>query len=218
MRRTILIACWSVLLLALPARAENTEHLAIDRKEIKVWTVEVPGQPMRGFRAVTTVRSSLGGLVALLMDAEAAPRWVYRMEQMRLVGVDARAGIFVVYAEMDFWPLRNRDTVVTGRIAQDPQSLAVTLESRNIELEALPPVAGKLRMPAMWGRWDFRPLGNGLVEVTMSGQADPGGSIPAFLVNLMIEDTPYKTLQGLRRVIGESRYQQARIEGIREPR
>lgn len=214
MRRLLWSLSWLVLAAVSPARADD--RLAIDRDGIKVWTVEAPDQPLRGFRAVTTVRSSLSGLVTLLMDTEAAPRWVYRMTRLELVSADLRAGTFTVHAQMNFWPLCNRDAVIAGRINQDPASLAVTVDSRGIDLPALPPRPGLVRMPAMWGRWVFRPLGNGQVEVTMSGQADPGGHIPAFLVNLMIEDTPFNTLRGLRRAIAAAGYQQARVEGIRE--
>jgi hypothetical protein len=55
------------------------------------------------------------------------------------------------------------------------------------------------------------------VQVIMTGQADPGGRIPDLLVNLVIQETPYRTLLGLRRQITATRYQQMHISGIREP-
>lgn len=195
----------------------SDESLVIDRQQVKVWTVTVPGEPLRGFRAVTTVRSNLSGLVGLLMDTEAAPRWIYRTERVQVLRCDEAAGTFAVLAEMDFWPLANRDVVVEGRVTQDPATLAVTIDSHGVSLASAPPREGRVRMPAMRGRWEFRPLGAGLVEVTMSGHADPGGHIPDFLVNLMIKDTPYQTLLGLRRAIPAPKYQQSRYAGIREP-
>lgn len=205
------------VVLCAPAHAMPGEQLAIDRQDVRVWTVPTPGEPLRGFRAVTTVRSTLAGLVALLMDTEAAPRWIFRTERMQLLRCDERAGTFVVLADMDFWPLTGRDAVVEGRIVQDPDSLAVLVDSRSTALAEVPPRAGRVRMPALRGRWDFRPLPDGRVEVTMSGHADPGGRIPDFLVNLMIKETPYRTLLGLRREIAAPKYQQYRNPAIREP-
>lgn len=218
MYRPLWMGLGLVLILACPAPARADEdRLAIDRQQVKVWTVAEPGQSLRGFRAVTTVRSSLAGLVSLLMDTGAAPDWVYRTRRMQMLRCDEQAGEFTVLAEMDFWPLPDRDVVVEGRVSQDPASLRVTVESRGVQAAAVPPRPGFVRMPSMRGRWEFRPLGNGLVEVRMSGHGDPGGRIPDFLVNLMIKDTPYRTLLGLRRTIGAAKYQQARIAGIREP-
>ena len=194
------------------------ESLAINRQQVRVWTVAEPGEPLRGFRAVTTVRSSLSALVSLLMDTNAAPRWIYRTRRIDVLRCDEAAGTFVVLAEMDFWPLANRDVVVEGHVTQDPATLGVTIDSRSVSLASAPPREGRVRMPAMRGRWEFRPLGGGMVEVTMTGHADPGGHIPDFLVNLMIKETPYQTLLGMRRVIAAPAYQQSRYAGIREPK
>lgn len=208
---------WVVLVLIAPVQAGEVERLALDRDRIQVWTMRVPGEPLRGFRAVTTVRSSLGALVALLMDTDAAPQWVYRTDHMELLASDAHAGTFRVHARMDFWPLHDRDVVVAGRVAQDPVSRTVTVVSRSASREGPPPAPGILRMKAFEGRWELRPVGSGEVEVTMSGHADPGGYLPAFLVNLVVEEAPYRTLKGLRRMVAAPKYQAARVEGIREP-
>lgn len=218
MQRHFWIGLGLALVLAgpLPVRAQD-ESLVIDRQQVKVWTVREPDAPLRGCRAVTTVRSSLSGLVRLIMDTHAAPDWVYRTSRMQLLRSDEQAGTFTVLAEMDFWPLPDRDVVVEGRVSQDPVSLLVTVDSHALRQSALPPRAGFVRMRSMRGLWEFRPLGHGLVEVSMSGHADPGGHIPDFLVNLMIKETPYRTLLGLRRVIAGARYQQERVPGIREP-
>lgn len=218
MRRRFWIGLGLAVVLAgpLPALAQD-ESLAIDRQQVKVWTVREPDAPLRGFRATTTVRSSLSGLVRLIMDTGAAPEWIYRTDRMQLLRSDAQAGTFTVLAEMDFWPLPDRDVVVEGRVSQDPASLVVTVDSQAVRQAALPPRAGFVRMRSMRGLWEFRPVGQGLVEVSMRGHADPGGHIPDFLINLMIKETPYRTLLGLRRVIANAKYQQERVPGIREP-
>lgn len=190
--------------------------MVIEHNQVKVWTCAIPGEPLRGFRAVTTVRSSLSGLVALLLDTGAAPQWVFRTNRIELLRRDDRAQTFTIRAETNFWPLQDRDVVMNGRIYQDPASLAVHIDSQNTAPGQYPERSEFVRMPKMRGNWEFRPVGNGLVEVSMTGLADPGGSIPDFLVNLVIKETPYQTLLGLRQVVAQPRYQQARIEGIRE--
>ena len=67
---------------------------------------------------------------------------------------------------------------------------------------------------ALRGGWLFRPLANGQVEVTMTGHADLGGAVPAVIVNLLIQEHPYNTLQGLRRVIGDMTYQKVQYPHI----
>jgi len=69
----------------------------------------------------------------------------------------------------------------------------------------------------MQGQWAFRPLGGGMVEVTMSGRAHPGGSIPEWAVSLVIQETPWQTLKALRRVVARHSYQYAPLPQIKEP-
>lgn len=199
-----------------PADADIEQ--VIDRNQVRVWTCAIPSEPLRGFRAVTTVRSSLSGLVALLLDTSAAPQWVFRTNRIELLRRDDRAQTFVVRAETNFWPLQDRDVVLNGRVYQDPATLVVQIDSQSAPPGQYPLRNEFVRMPNMRGNWEFRPLGNGLVEVAMSGIADPGGSIPDFLVNLVIKETPYRTLLGLRQMVVQAKYQQARVDGVREPR
>ena len=205
-----------LLLVSVVSQAAEWE-LARDRNGIKVWTRNEPGYPIRAFKAVTTVDSSLSGLVSLIMDTDHVSEWAYRILGVNVLTRDDDAATFVIYTKTDFpWPLSNRDVVLAGQIAQDEKTKLVTIRSRSTPAGQYPEQPGFLRMPDMVGDWIFRPLGAGKVEVTMIGRADPSGNIPFGVVNLIIHETPYRTLQGLRQVIGADRYQRARLKQIKE--
>jgi hypothetical protein len=199
--------------------AANEEwSLVRDSDGIKVWTRAVPNYPIHAFKAVTTINSSLSGLVNLVMDTEHASLWSYRTKKVNILKADHDKGIFILQVFMSFpWPLQDRDVVVEGWLTQDENTGIVSIKSR-----ALPPGQyadnkNFMRMKSFEGDWVFRPLGRGRVEVTMLGQADPGGYIPASVINLIIHETPYQTLKGLQRVIDNPRYQSGSLPKIREP-
>ena len=205
-----------LLLVSVVSQAAEWE-LARDRNGIKVWTRNEPGYPIRAFKAVTTVDSSLSGLVSLIMDTDHVSEWAYRILGVNVLTRDDDAATFVIYTKTDFpWPLSNRDVVLAGQIAQDEKTKLVSIRSRSTPAGQYPEQPGFLRMPDMVGDWIFRPLGAGKVEVTMIGRANPSGNIPFGVVNLIIHETPYRTLQGLRQVIGADRYQRARLKQIKE--
>jgi hypothetical protein len=52
--------------------------LILDKNDIKIWSYRLPDSPYHGFKAVTTLKSSLTGAVAMVMDTQAANRWLYR--------------------------------------------------------------------------------------------------------------------------------------------
>ena len=207
-----------LLLLLATAGASATEwELARDRNGVKVWTREEPGFPISAFKAVTVVDSSLSGLVSLILDTDSVSQWAYRVLRIEVLSRDDAAATFIIRTETDFpWPLSNRDVVLAGQVSQDEKSRIVTVRSRSTPLGQYPPHPDFVRMPEMIGDWIFRPLGGGKVEVTMIGRANPAGNIPFGVVSLIIHETPYQTLIGLRKIIGQERYQRARLSQIRE--
>lgn len=213
----ILVFSFLAFLLAASARASDWE-LALDRHEVRVWTRTIPGYPIRELRAETTVKSTLNGLVALLMDTDNAARWIYRTDRIDLLKRDDASGSFLIRVMTDFpWPLTDRDAVVEGRITQDAGTGVISVSSRAVTLNAYPAMEDFVRMPDMEGTWTFQPLGQGQVRVVMTMRADPGGNIPAAVINLIVHETPYRTLRELRKVIVEPRYQNARLPQIHEP-
>lgn len=218
MLKRMLLSLWMLALPALSAAEAGVWEGGRESHGIRVWTREVPGSPVRAFKATMVVKTTLSGLVNLIQDTENAHRWVYSTERIQLLKQDVEKGTFVVRAQMNFpWPLADRDVIVAGHVLQDERSLAVTIHSRGINGPEYPPEADIVRMPTMEGTWVFRPLGNGMVEVTMVSHADPGGHIPPGIVNMLLDMTPRKTLEGMRRLLPDPRYQRALVPQIREP-
>lgn len=209
----------TLLLLLLPSisMAASDWSQARSANGITVWTREAPGYSLREFRAETTVRSTLAGLVTLIMDTDRAATWIYRTQRVDVLQRNDQEATFVVHMVTDFpWPLTDRDAVVAGRIVQTG-NLTVHIISQSLLDDSYPVNPGLVRMRDFYGNWTFRPLGDGMVHVTMQGRADPGGTLPHSIVNLLIHETPYQTLRGLRRVIPQPRYQQSQQPAIQEP-
>lgn len=209
-------ALWLCAGLALAVEPADMK-LVLDRNGIKIWSYEVANSPLHGFKAVTTVHSTLAGVVALVANTEEAPRWLYRTSRVETLQRDEQNMTFTVRVLTDFpWPFADREAIVAGRITQDPQNLTVRVDSNSV-LSSYPLRPGVLRMPNVQGNWLFRPAGPGLVEITMTGHADPGGYLPPSLINLLVQEHPYNSLRGLRDIISEPRFQTARVASIREP-
>lgn len=215
---TIIWAWFLMLVMANVAVASESPDmkLVLNKNGIKVWAYRVSNSPLYGFKAVTTVKSSLAGVVALVADTDAAPRWLYRTSEVEALKRDDQNMTFTVRVVTDFpWPFKDREAVVAGKISQDPNNLSVRVDSNSVG--SYPLHEGYLRMPEVQGSWIFKPIGQGQVEITMTGHADPGGYLPASLINLLIQEHPYNSLLGLREIIGESRFQTVRVANIREP-
>jgi hypothetical protein len=62
----------------------------------------------------------------------------------------------------------------------------------------IPEKKGVVRLPEGRGLWVFTPLENGKTEVYHRFGGDPGGNIPAWIVNMFLVDGPHKTILGLQ--------------------
>ena len=201
------------------ANEENIQanRLILDKNNIKIWSYKVPKSPLSGFIATTTVKSSLSGLVSLITDTQNANRWLYRTSRIDVLARDDGQQFFTIRVITDVpWPLTDREALVDVRITQDKTGRVRIDSNESVNASKYPVADCCLRMPMVKGYWLFKPVGNGMVEVTMSGHADPGGMIPKGLVNFLIQEHPYNTLQGLRRVIGDTTYQKAQYPHIVE--
>ena len=213
-----IIGCCLLVSSVFAEEANQSDKLILDKNNIKIWSYKVPKSPLSGFKATTTVKSSLSGLVSLITDTPNAHRWLYRTNRIDVLARDDSQQFFTIRVITDVpWPLTDREALVDVRISQDTKTGRVRIDSNeSVSANKYPVADSCLRMPMMKGYWLFKPLGNGLVEVTMSGHADPGGMIPKGLVNFLIQEHPYNTLQGLRRLIGDMSYQKTQYPHIVE--
>ncbi len=151
---------------AMAAAKPADMKLVLDKQGIRVWSYAIPGSPLHGFKAVTTVKSNLNSIVGLISDTEAASRWLYRTSEVETLRRNDENMSFVIRVVTDFpWPFKDREAVVAGRITQDPQTMIVRIDSNTVS--GFPTRQGNLNMPLVQGSWQFRPLGNGQVEITM---------------------------------------------------
>jgi len=172
------------------------------------------------FRGVMEVRTSLSALVALFYDVQSMPKWVHRiLEARKLEQIGDHEAYAYVAIRMP-WPFRNRDLVLHSTMEQDPHSLAVTI--RGADVSGRSPERGQyVRVRKIRSHWTFSPQAGGVVEVAFQGYGDPGGNLNSpfirWAIDLVLWESPAKTLQGLRKMIDAPRYRDRKLVFVREP-
>lgn len=186
---------WLVLV-AGGAAASGWDH-AGDRDGIQVWTRTIPGAPLKDFRGVTVVEQPLDVVVAAVTDVAAYPEWFFQMKEARIVQGERLDDAHVYFMIGGIWPVSDRDAVIRATVSQDPRTLAVHMAA-DAAPDFLPPVPGRVRMPAMKSGWKLTPLSATRTEIELIGNADPGGWIPLWLANSVVQMMPRETLKRLR--------------------
>lgn len=201
------------------ASAQADWKLKKSTDAIKVYYRDT-GDGYTEFRGVTRVRTSLGALVALFRDAQAMPQWVHRTVEARTLEYVSDHEAYVYIVNDMPWPFEHRDVVVHTTLEQDPSTLRVTIRGTNAD-GRIPERSPYVRMPRLQSHWSFEPDPDGGVEVVFQGFGDAGGNTNSpmlgWAVDLVLWESPLKTLEGLRRMLAEPVYENRQLDYIREP-
>jgi len=197
--------------------AEAPADFALDKDKngIKVYTRKIEGSSLKEFKGVTSIKTSLTSLVALMDDTDALTKWLHNCSAAKLVqsmNYYERITYTVINAP---WPVSDRDTVSYSKIVQDPKSKVITIYLKGMA-DKYPKQSGKVRVPAMKDFWQFIPSKSGYVTVIYQLHSDPGGSIPDAIANSTATDIPYHTLLNMHKIIKQEKYQTAKIPQVKE--
>src|SRR3989338_4129766 len=182
---------------------ENPWKLRINDQGISVYTRKVAGSPILEFKADMIVDAPLAKIVALFEDEKGLPVWYYQCTQARLLK-DEGPQDKVLYIVLDLpWPVAHRDSIFRRSKVSDKNTGAVSYSIKALPDE-LPLKKGMVRVQAINSVWRFTPFADGQTEIYFQQHSNPGGSIPALLVNRLVKDIPFNTLKNFRQFIKDS--------------
>ena len=71
------------------------------------------------------------------------------------------------------------------------------------------PQTKHIRIRESFGTYVLAPTRENKLRVTWQQYVDPGGALPAWVVNSMLTDLPFKSMQAFREVVQQSPYRDA---------
>jgi len=204
MKAIISIALISAL--CLTANAQTSWDLKKDQDGIKVYTGSVANSNIKVVRVTCTLNANVSQLTALLLDTKAHEQWVYNTKRSYLVKQISPSDL-IYYSEISMpWPLTNRDVVAEMTISQQPGTKVVTVTANEVS-QYVAVNKDKVRVPLSKVSWIVTPVGTNQLSIEYVGQADPGGSVPAWLVNSFSTKGPFETFKKLKELVGSPAYQ-----------
>jgi len=202
----------AVLLLACTHQAFALDttgwRMVSDKNGIQVYMKHDDEARIKTFRGVTRFRvQNLHAMSGVLNDTPNMPRWMHFISKAKEIRRSDYLNREYQFLTTLPWPLADREAVVKLLVRQDAATQGVTVHVINAPT-LLPPNSDYIRFPQMTGIFAFIPTGRDKeVEVTYELVLDPGGYIPAWIANIVLKDTPYFTLERLRRVVERPEYQ-----------
>lgn len=180
-----------------------------DDDDIVVWQREVPGTSQVEFRGRGTVKASVKHLIAIIRDQERKTEWMANCVGNHAIQYVSKSKMVIYNRTGSPAPfVDDRDVVLESDATFDLAKRSVEITFRETTHPKMPPVEDVVRMPKTRGFWRLEYKDTDLTMVTYQVQADPGGSIPQWVVNWASKGLPRKTIEGLRTQAAKGGYEQ----------
>jgi hypothetical protein len=210
-RMSILV--FMAMLLVHGAWAQKTWKLISEKDGIYVYTQNLENSKFKAVRAVCTVDCGVSRVSYVLMDVSNTKDWVYATKVCKLLKKMSPTDIFY-YSEVELpWPVSNRDFIIRITLTQDPKTKIARIVAEN-HPEYVPEKKSVVRIPKSSGNWILTPLGDGRTKVEYIIHVDPGGSVPAWMVNMLADVGPHSSFTKLKKEVKKDKYNNVTLDGI----
>jgi len=201
---TIKIAClFSFSVLTLTGYSQYNWKLSKEKDGIKVYQSEVKNSNLKSIKVECVLQGTYDKLMTILNDVSRHKEWVYNSKTAYILKRNSPYE-FYYYTETSIpWPMSNRDGVVHLTMTRDSLNrfLKITAEgSPNF----IPEKSGKVRVPRSSVNWYVTMPSSTSISIVYTFEADPGGSMPAWLVNMFADKGPYESFKKLSEILKKS--------------
>ena len=180
-----------------------------DKKGIVIETSSVAGSPFKAVRGEMSVKASVSSLVALVQDLESCPDWAALCKEARVEKTVSDTETYAyIYNDIPF-PVSDRDVYAHVIWVQDPESKKVSMTST--ATAGGTPETGAVRIQNAVSQWHFTPNNDGTTKVENFAHIDPNGPTPAWITNMMLVDSPFKSMQKMREIVEAGTYADVKI-------
>ncbi|MEI6435731.1 MAG: START domain-containing protein [Bacteroidota bacterium] len=168
-----------------------------EKDGIRIYTKKEPGNSLKSFKGVTDICASMEKVCDLIGNVKNLDWWDKNLREIRVLYYEKekRSQYYLVYNSP--WPVTDRDLCVDALISTDPETGVRTILSKPL-LDVIPERPGLVRITEYWQKWIMEPTNRGVVHVTLEGYVDPAGSVPDWIYNMVITDTPLKIMRGIK--------------------
>jgi hypothetical protein len=180
----------------------------LDEDGILVQSRLTSGAKYEEFRAEAEIEATVAQAIALLKDISACTKWLFRCKESRLIReTSTTERIFYQVTSLPF-PAKSRDSIFHAAITfESGGTVRVTMSSMPNEI----PQTKHVRVREAIGTYILEPIRENKLRVTWQQYVDPGGALPAWLVNSMLTDLPFKSMRAFRELVQQSPYRDARL-------
>lgn len=179
--------------------SQDVWKIAKEKNGITIYTKSIEDSSLKSFKATVYFNCTIERIVHEILNLNDFMKWGYKIKEVDLLEREGDT-IQIYYASSKApFPFKNRDGIYKNTFKWNSE-----IETLNITIDALhdylPEKENNIRVKGR-GFWQIDVVSINKQFVTFEMHLDPGGSIPAWLTNMFVTDSPYSTLQKLKEIV-----------------
>ena len=199
------IAC-IVLLVIFPLASQGQAGWKLKREKngISIHVREHADSPLKEYKARAVIAHPIQQVSDFLSDLERHPEWVFRCTGLTIIEGQGEQKVRYHTTYDIPWPMKDRDLTVEAVITHHEGGKKIESLTEDIMLD-YPVENGVIRMPG-YREWvileEIDPYNTLFIA---EGYADPGGTVPPWLVNMFLVDGIYDSVIKTREILNNNK-------------
>lgn len=184
------------LLIVPVAFGQYNWKLTKNNEGIAVYQSTVSNSAYKSIKVEFTVEGNYDKLIAVIANINQYTDWVYNNKTASLLKTISPFE-FYYYSETYLpWPMSNRDAVMHTKITRDSLDRFLKITNTN-DAGFVQEKPGKVRVHHININWLVTMSSPKTMHIVYTFEGDPGGSIPAWIVNSFADKGPYESFKKL---------------------
>ena len=177
---------------------ENNWKLSLDKDDIVIYTRSVVSSNFNEFLAEAKMIGSIDLFRSVLLDIEKYPDWMPDCKAVEIIEQVSQDDVTYHMRLKVPFPFANRDVVQQLKLKGSEGILEIDIVNHPRKVKEL---KNYIRMPQASGKWTVKEISDDMISIRFQYFADPGGDIPAWLVNSFIVKNPHITLLEIKKML-----------------
>jgi hypothetical protein len=174
--------------------------LTKDKDGIRIYQRDIKNSDFKGIKVECILQGNFDKLIAIINNVGNYKNWVYNNRAASpLKRISAYEFYYYTEAYLP-WPLDNRDAVMHTIITKDSLNRFLKISSTAVP-NFIAAKSGKVRIKKSTINWYVTRPSSNTIQIVYTFETDPGGNVPAWLVNSFADKGPYESFRKLAELL-----------------
>lgn len=178
-------------------------ELQLENEKIKVYTKDGENDNIKSYKAVSTINFPAYEIYKVYIDFDNYNKWFEELDKIKLIdsSTSKTKDVYLYYSIIKFPFLFNyRDMVTELSIDKSVKGKYIL---KSVPQKGEPENDDYVRLNKFYQNTELVQVNDSLTNITMEGKFDAGGSVPAWLMNMFVVNSPLNSVENMEKYLGE---------------